>query len=100
MSVRQNMCCVQQLAVAESADAARLTIGKEDALAECLLVETPLHQRGDVPTTSVGPDVRGRTVHVRKCRVLSNDSKREMLRIIAYHEDRPDRFVQTWHNSV
>ena len=63
-------------------------------------MEAPLHQCGDVSAASLRCYVSRCAVHVRKCTVLGNDGERQVFRIVADHEDWPDRFVQTRHDSV
>ena len=80
MAIWQNVCRIEQLAVAQPANAASLAIREQDALPECLLVETALNQCRNVSAPSLSTGFRRGSIHVCERSILGHHRKRQSAR--------------------
>jgi hypothetical protein len=97
--IGQYVCCVQQLCMPQSADAAHAPVRLDDSLTEACLMQTMPSQTRDVGTSAAYLS-RFRRGNAEGMGVVQRDLERQAPGIVAHDVDRPRSEVLTWNETV
>jgi hypothetical protein len=98
MAVRENMCSIEKLLVAEPAHGAGTLVGGEHTFSECGLVDTLASQSCDVKTTRLVTE-EALVPDRRWLRIIDCYREAERCRIVSHYQGRPVSKVPPGHES-